>query len=63
MRTDLKLCLDDLQVSTFAPEDETTFAFVAAVTGRIGCVSANRQCITKEFGGGETCETGPYYYC
>jgi len=22
-----------------------------------------RICVTQQFGGGETCETGPYYYC
>jgi hypothetical protein len=63
MRSDLKLSLDDLQVSTFAPEADGTYASMLAVTGRIGCVSVGRVCVTKEFGGGDTCESGPYYYC
>jgi hypothetical protein len=32
----------------------------------VGCTNVScdgRICVTQQFGGGDTCETGPYYYC
>ncbi len=66
----MKLNIEDLQVSTFVPEGDGGDMQIAATQGfyqtcRIGgCVSWDgRLCVTVEFGGGDTCESGPYYYC
>lgn len=66
----MKLHIEDLQVSSFAPDDDEGGVSVAATQGfyqtcRVGnCVSWDgRICVTQEFGGGDTCESGPYSYC
>jgi hypothetical protein len=62
----MKLHIDDLQVSSFAPEDGQGDAQLAAVTGlatcRLACQSGGggQICVTHQY---ETCETGPVYYC
>lgn len=66
----MKLRVEDLQVSSFVPGDDGEDLQIAAntlvvATCRIGgCQSQGGQlCATQQYGGGETCETGPYYYC
>jgi hypothetical protein len=65
----MKLHIEDLRVTSFVPADNEVNEHAANTdldwTCRNGaCVSWDGQvCITKEFGGGDTCESGPYYYC
>lgn len=71
MKRKMKLRLEDLQVTSLEPEDKKGGVHAAAYTEgfyqtcRLGnCVSWDGQlCVTQEFGGGETCESGPYSYC
>lgn len=71
MKRKMKLRVEDLQVSSLASEDNGGGVHAMAntqgfyMTCRIGeCVSYDgRICVTQEFGGGDTCESGPYAYC
>ncbi|HET7231840.1 MAG TPA: hypothetical protein VFJ16_17645 [Longimicrobium sp.] len=71
MNRKLKLSLDDLQVSSLVADDGSEFqavaagTFVAASCYQAACASepGGRLCVTQQYGGGETCESGPYYYC
>jgi hypothetical protein len=69
MRPETKLRVEDLQVSSFVPHDGEEDVHAAAITGlatcRIQCQSGGggQICVTRDYGGGETCETGPVYYC
>jgi hypothetical protein len=66
----MKLHIEDLQVSSFLPAGDEEGVHLAATQGfydtcRVGgCVSWDgRICVTEQYGGGETCESGPYSYC
>lgn len=67
----LKLRVEDLQVSSLVAEDDrgevhaNSITFVAATCRIGGCPSApgGPLCVTVQYGGGATCETGPVYYC
>jgi hypothetical protein len=70
MKSDMKLRVEDLQVSSFVPGHDGGIQAAGNTQGfyltcRVGsCVSWDgRICVTKEFGGGDTCESGPYSYC
>jgi hypothetical protein len=70
MKRKIKLRVEDLQVTSLASEGESGGVHAAARTYDyysvcgVECASQDgRLCVTKEFGGGETCESGPYYYC
>lgn len=70
MKRKMKLRVEDLQVTSLVPEDDRGGVHAASRTydyySKCGveCASYDgRICVTKEFGGGETCESGPYYYC
>jgi len=69
MKPDLKLNIDDLEVSSFVPEGDgmqlNAYTVVVATCRIGGCATGGggQLCVTKQYGGGETCETGPVYYC
>lgn len=70
MKDDIKLRVEDLQVSSFTPEADEGDMHALSRTYNyysmcgVECASRDgRICVTKEFGGGDTCESGPYYYC
>ena len=71
MKLKLKLRVEDLEVSSF-PAQGTGGVHAAAQTQTLVCDTYCRaetgyhggpQCVTEQYGGGETCETGPVYYC
>jgi hypothetical protein len=66
MKHEMKLRLEDLQVSSFvagADRDTQVEAFTHEYAS-CSCLSWDgRICVTQEFGGGDTCESGPYSYC
>jgi len=65
----LKLRLEDVQVTSFPAEDKGGIHAAEAITQGFDCYSrtggcpGGPLCVTVEYGGGETCETGPIYYC
>lgn len=77
MKLKMKLRIEDLQVSSFAPESNggVHAASYTVYYDTCGCPISNARCVSRtgcpggpacvtvEYGGGETCETGPVYYC
>ena len=68
----MKLRVEDLQVSSLVAEGDgggvqsaEAYTYVYATCRIGGCPSApgGPLCVTEEYGGGDTCETGPVYYC
>jgi hypothetical protein len=67
MKRKLTLRIEDVQVSSFAAEAKGGVHGAALYT-QIRCYSqtgcpGGPLCVTQEYGGGDTCETGPVYYC
>jgi hypothetical protein len=78
MKLKMKLRVDDLQVSSFVPEGAggVHAASYTVYYDTCGCAISDAwcvsqtgpcpggpACVTVQYGGGETCETGPIYYC
>lgn len=78
MKRKLKLRVEDLEVTSFAADGNggVLAASYTVVYDTCGCPISNARCVsrtggcpggplcvTEEYGGGGTCETGPIYYC
>lgn len=77
MKLKMKLRVEDLQVSSFTAEGSggVLAASYTVFYETCGCPISNQRCVshtgcpggpacvTVQYGGGETCETGPVYYC
>lgn len=70
MKRKIQLRLEDLQVTSLAAEGDKGGVHAASRTYNqysqcgVECASYDgRYCVTEQFGGGETCESGPYSYC